>query len=890
VGKVRFEIHVLSYNSRYTLDKETQQVQPGTRLGPYEVTAPIGAGGMGEVYRARDTRLGRDVAIKVLPAEFAADPDRLRRFEQEARAAGQLNHPNILTVHDTGTHEGAPYIVTELLEGEALRERLRSGGLGVRKAVEIAVQIAHGLAAAHEKGIIHRDLKPANVFVTKDGHVKILDFGVAKLIHPEVKVDPYARTTTSGPTTEAGAVVGTAGYISPEQLRGLPADHRSDIFALGCVLYEMLSGKAPFLKDTGADTAAAILNEEPAAIVVPGREVPTSLRAVLERCLEKSPEERFQSARDLAFDLGLLSSVSGVERVPGARAMRHPWRRPLVLGGGVAVLAGLLVLAAALGRHTARQSVPSFSQLTFHQGYTGLARFAADGETIIYSAAWENGARRLYLKRPDAPEALALDLPGAFFFAVSKRGEVALVASPPLEGLLAASPGVLARAPLSGGTPREIVEPVTYAEWTPDGSQLAVVRSQGGRRYLEFPPGKVLYETAGNISSPRFSPDGERIAFADHPYPSDDRGSVAVVARSGKVRRLTSEWSSVRGLAWSPSGREIWFTASEAGFARALYAVTTAARLRVLLRAPGDLVLGDVSPAGRAVVAREEVRIGILAHVGGEEKERDLTWLGNGLPADISADGKLLLFFEQASVLGAEYTVCLRRMDGSPPVVLGKGIAYALSPDGAWVLASLPSPEAPLMLLPIGPGEAKEIKLPGISHRGAVFFPDGRSILVEGYEAGHGARLYRVGLGGGAPRAVTAEGVFPIGSARFTISPDGEWVAATGGGAGPGRGPNVWLYPIGGGERHKLPGITQTAVPIRWSADGTALLVAEPGRPTRIVRVDVATGQRVMVKELVPTDPLARAGYMVLMTPDEKTYAYVYRRQLSELYLVEGLR
>jgi Tol biopolymer transport system component len=849
---------------------------------------------MGEVYRAKDERLGRDVAIKVLPAEYAVAPDRLWRFEQEARAAGQLNHPNILTVHDTGTHEGAPYIVTELLEGDTLRERLRSGGLGVRKAVEIAVQIAHGLAAAHEKGIIHRDLKPANVFVTKDGHVKILDFGVAKLIHPEVKVDPYARTTTSGPTTEAGSVVGTAGYISPEQLRGLPADHRSDIFALGCVLYEMLSGKSPFVKDTGADTAAAILHEEPAPIVVPGRGVPVALRAVVARCLEKQPEERFQSARDLAFDLGLLSGVSGVERVPTEPAVGRQWRRPLVLGSGVAVLAGLLVLAAAVGRHTARQSVPSFSQLTFHQGYTGLARFAADGETIVYSAAWEDGTRRLYLKRPDAPEALPLELPGAYFFAVSRRGEVALVVPPP-DGLGAVSPGVLARAPLSGGAPREIVEPVTFAEWTPDGSELAVVRTEGGRRRLEFPPGKVLYETAGNISSLRFSPDGELIAFSDHPYPSDDRGSVAVIDRSGKVRKLTSEWQSVRGLAWSPNGGEIWFAASEAGFARALYAVTTAGRLRVLLRAPGDLVLGDVSPAGRAVVAREESRIGILAHVDGEEKERDLTWLGNGLPVDISPDGKLLLFFEQASVLGAEYSVCLRRTDGSPPVVLGKGIAYALSPDGVWVLASLPSPEAPLLLLPRGPGEAKEIKLPGLSHRGAVFFPDGRSILVEGYEAGHGARLYRVGLDGGLPRAVTAEGIFPIGNARFTISPDGKWVAATGPGAGTGRGPNVWLYPIEGGERRKLPGVTQVAVPIRWSADGAAVLVAEPDRTTKIVttkivRVDVATGQRIVVRELVPADPLARAGPLVVMTPDEKTYAYTCRRQLSELYLVEGLR
>jgi non-specific serine/threonine protein kinase len=291
-------------------------VTPGTKLGPYEIVALIGAGGMGEVYRARDERLGRDVAIKVLPAEFAADPERLRRFEQEARAVAALDHPNILAIHDVGTHEGSPYLVTELLEGESLRDRLRGGGLTVRKAVDIGVQIAQGLAAAHEKGVIHRDLKPGNVFVTKDGHVKILDFGIAKLLRPEGKADPYARTVDATPSTDSGAVLGTMGYISPEQLRGQAADARSDIFSFGCVLYEMLSGRSPFLKGTGAETVSAILNEDPRPLSGSGREIAPALQEIVNRCLEKRPEDRFDSAHDVALALRAFSGAGETPTTP----------------------------------------------------------------------------------------------------------------------------------------------------------------------------------------------------------------------------------------------------------------------------------------------------------------------------------------------------------------------------------------------------------------------------------------------------------------------------------------------------------------------------------------------------------------------------------------------
>jgi tetratricopeptide (TPR) repeat protein len=323
----------------------------GSRLGPYEIVALVGAGGMGEVYRARDTRLGRDVAVKVLPAEFAADPERLRRFEQEARAVAALSHSNILAIHDVGTQEDTPYLVTELLEGESLRDRLRGGGLPVRKAVETAVQIAQGLAAAHEKRIVHRDLKPANVFVTTNGQVKILDFGIAKLARPDGSGDPYASTLDAAPSTDSGAVLGTMGYISPEQLRGQPADARSDLFSFGCVLYEMLAGKAPFLKGTGAETVSAILTEDPPPLPASARQVPPALQEIVHRCLEKRPEDRFSSAHDLALALRAFSgSGETPETMTDGVVPRE--RRGLRLGwpmaGGLGLAAALIAVVAVV--------------------------------------------------------------------------------------------------------------------------------------------------------------------------------------------------------------------------------------------------------------------------------------------------------------------------------------------------------------------------------------------------------------------------------------------------------------------------------------------------------------------------------------------------------------
>src|SRR5438128_668388 len=324
-------------------------IAAGTRLGPYEITAPLGAGGMGEVYRARDTRLGRDVAIKVLPSSFSADADRLHRFEQEACAAGALNHPNILIVHDIGTHDGSPYVVSELLEGETLRQRMGGTAQPQRKAIDYSLQIAHGLAAAHEKGIVHRDLKPDNIFITKDGRVKILDFGIAKL----TKADG-SQSQTDIPTrrvnTDPGIVMGTVGYMSPEQVRGKPVDHRSDIFAFGAILYEMLSGRRAFHGESTADTMSAILKEDPPDLSETNQRISPGLERLVNHCLEKNPEERFHSARDLAFALEALSGSTSVStQTATVQAIAPQWiRRHALIAWIVAAVAILLVVALAI--------------------------------------------------------------------------------------------------------------------------------------------------------------------------------------------------------------------------------------------------------------------------------------------------------------------------------------------------------------------------------------------------------------------------------------------------------------------------------------------------------------------------------------------------------------
>ncbi len=455
----------------------------GTKIGPYEIIAPLGAGGMGEVYRARDTRLGRDVAIKVLPEGLARDAERLRRFETEARAVAALNHPNILSIHDIGTHQGAPYLVSECLEGQSLRQELSGGALPQRRAVEYGTEIAQGLAAAHDKGIIHRDLKPENIFVTRDDRVKILDFGLAKLAKPEASSDEGA--TLEAVPTSAGAVLGTVGYMSPEQVKGEAADARSDIFALGTILYEMLSGQRAFRRDTAAETMTAILKEDPPDLSLTGKPIPPALERIVRRCLEKKPLQRFQSARDLAFNLEGLSGISSTNAATGSAAAvaiegkRPPRKRAMQLA--VAVL--LLVLVATgswmLGRRSATTASPSYHQLTFERGLVYAARFAADGRSIFYSASWNGQPVQLYSTLPDSPESRPLNQVNSTLFAASSSEMAISIGCK--DRYIGLCQGTLGLVPVAGGSPREVAEDVLAADWIADGSEMAVIRQVGAK-------------------------------------------------------------------------------------------------------------------------------------------------------------------------------------------------------------------------------------------------------------------------------------------------------------------------------------------------------------------------------------------------------------------------
>jgi Tol biopolymer transport system component len=836
---------------------------------------------MGEVYKARDPRLGREVAIKVLPASFSADAERLRRFEQEARAAGLLNHPNITAVYDIGTHEGAPYVVSELLEGETLRAALAGGRLSPRKAIEYATQIAHGLAAAHEKGIVHRDLKPENLFVTRDGRLKILDFGLAKLTHAEEKGDPQTNLPTATEGTEPGVVLGTLGYMSPEQVRGKPADVRSDIFAFGAILYEMLSGKRAFHGDSAADTMSAILREDPPELSLTNQSLPAGLDRVVRHCLEKNPEQRFQSARDLAFNLEALSGISTT--VPAVAVAPVRARRGVL--PAAALVAALLAVAGAywIGRRSESGRAPgaSFAQLSFRQEPIFNARFAPDGKTVVFSAALKGNTSQIFSLRPDLPGATARGVDGVHLLSVSSRGELAvLTRARYLAHTLFV--GTLARMPLEGGAPREILEGVREADWSPDGTELAVIREVNGQDRLEYPPGKVLYQVGGYLSNPRFSPRGDHIAFFEHPIRYDDRGLIAVVDLSGKKTVLSEGYWGEEGLAWSPKGNEVLFSAGTAYNNFRVYAVDLSRKLRVALESAGGLTIQDVGADGKWLVTRDDLVNQILASPRGEKSERDLSWLDLSDMAAISADGKTLLFSEESGSVGVNYAVCLRGADGSPVVRLGEGAANDLSPDGKWALGVVPTTPQQLVLYPSGAGQPKRFERGGlVSYETARFFPDQRRVVACGHEEGHAVRCYVQDIAGGNPRPVTPEG-----TTDGRVSPDGRWIlvqTSTGG---------LWLYPADGGQGKAVPSTTSEDAVVRWSADGRSVLVFGTSQvPARLERLELESGKREFMRTIGPADLTGVLDIQNLnATEDVGAYAYTCRRTLSHLFLVDGAR
>jgi serine/threonine protein kinase/Tol biopolymer transport system component len=863
---------------------------PGTKLGPYEVESLLGAGGMGEVYRARDTRLQRDVAIKVLPTSLARDEDRLRRFEQEAKSVAALSHPNLLTVFDVGTlpdptnasgAAASPYIVSELLEGSTLRARLAEGALGQRKVMDYGVQIASGLAAAHERGIVHRDIKPENIFITKDDRVKILDFGLAKLTQSEFDSQTSLATATN--QTELGLVLGTMGYMSPEQLRGKKVDARSDIFSFGAVLYEMLSRRRAFHGDNTADVVSAILNQEPAELTVTNKEISPSLDHIVRHCLEKDPLLRFQSARDLAFQLNVMRETRSSTAIAAISHGEDPKRsRPwMAAASGAVALVLLLAGTWFLARSTAHLEPPKFTQLTFQQGFVEAARFLSDGKNFISASRWGSDADvALFTGTVETPGLRPLGIPVNSLLSVSSTGDLLVLQDAHAIGPGYVRVGRLARLAISGGAPRPLQENVQYADWAPNGTDFAVVRFAPDRHVyrLEYPSGKVLYETPGWISHPRFSRDGKHIAFLDHPVFGDDLGMVAVVDVEGNHKQLSGTFGSTQGLAWSPDQSEIWFSAVKNGIYRSLYATSMRGRERPLLAAPGNVDIQDALPNGNVLLNVTDERLELMVFTPDHPEGRDFTWMDWAYGARFSADSKSILFGDQHS--GDSYGTFLRNLDGSPAVRLGDGDPMDLSADNKWAISRLPSKPNQILLLPTGTGESRQLTHSNISHLYGRWLPDGRIVCV-GNETGHPERTYLVDMNGNE-KALTPEGIV----AR-AVNADGKNLIVSDLDL-----TQFQLFPVDGGQPRPLSQLQKGDTPQDFTSDDRAILLRRSGKDAAIEiwRLELATSKRTLLHSL--SAPGARAvarGLNVVSSRDERSYAYTYHPALSTEYLVQGI-
>jgi Tol biopolymer transport system component len=852
----------------------------GTQVGPFQILSTLGAGGMGEVYRARDVRLDRVVALKFVLDSGKLDPDRDARVKAEARAISRVTHPHICALYDIAEQDGQMFLVMEYVQGETLANRLARGPLQLDEVVRHGIEIAEALAAAHSQGIVHRDLKPGNIMLTRDG-VKLLDFGLAKLRRDNAAIGDTALTA-SLPTSTAGVLAGTLPYMAPEQLEGRAVDGRADVFALGTVLYEMIAGTRPFHGSGPASTLAAILTEVPTALQTFEPSIPPILQRLIFQCLEKDPDNRWQSARDLASELTWIAE--GVSR--GEQAAQAQRRR----FASVAALFALLLAAIAIGLatyfRTPARAVATYTPVTFRRGAVSAARFTPDGQNIVYSASWEGRPYEMFLGREGSADARSLGLVGGRILSISPASDLAVVFGlQNITHLLGQS--TLARIPLAGGTRRDLLEGVTEADWIPNRDELAVVRirTDDSRSIVEFPAGTKVHEARAAWSL-RVSPDGQRLAFFEGPFRfgTAPKAMITVIDRSGKTSTLTKGWAGI-GLAWNPSGSEIWFTATHGERPPALQAVSLSGSERQIHAGPDWLVLHDVSRDGRSLMTVNSVQLGVSCQPGGETAERDLTWIGGSTVRDISADGQTLIFTEDLfGAVNGTPRVFRRSLDGSPAVNLGLGAAAALSPDGKWVLTSL---HDEWTLLAAGAGASRTLPMGSVRTIGAAaWLPDGRGIVFAGSEREWSTtlRIFVQDVDGGPPRPITPDGVTLPAHAGAT----GAWAL--------GRSDQGWsLYPLNGGAPRSLPALRPQDDPVRWTVGGESIYVVdrEPFWSTSrdLIRVDVATGKRTVVRTLAPADSVGLDNINeVTITPDGRAYCYTYLRRLGRLFTVAGLQ
>jgi len=863
------------------MDARTATSMIGAILRHYRIEAKLGAGGMGVVYRALDTHLDRPVAIKVLPSSAVGDADRRARFEQEAKSASALSHPNIITIYDVDNTEvdgqRVEFIAMQFVAGRTIEQLIGRKGLRLVDALRYAVQVADGLSAAHQVGIVHRDLKPGNVIVDEQGNVKILDFGLAKLTQME-EPDAFAATESVHikAETEAGTIMGTVAYMSPEQADGHKVDARSDIFSFGAMLYEMVTGRRAFPGGSKLSTLASVLHRDPAPLRPGEDNVPRELERIILRCLRKDPQRRWQNMADVKV---ALEDVLEDLETPKPEAAAAPAKAKF--GLRMAVWIGLILLAIAagafLGWRALRSPQPTFERLTYRRGDVAAARFSPDGQTILFSGQWGAEPMTIFSMRAGSRESRSLDLPEGRILSISSTGEMAI-----LIGESLASAGTLARVPLSGGAPREVLENVNDADWSPDGSKLAVSHTIGRKTRIEYPIGTVLYEKEGRPPYDlRVSPKGDLLVFFEYDDAVGDF-AVTVLDLHGKKRVLSRGWRASQHLAWSPKGDEVWFgAAGKDGVNPGLQAVTLDNKERTLVETPAMMAMHDVARDGRVLATTEDTRIGISALVPGAKQESDLSWFDASHAYDISADGRSILFVESSYVHQRNAAIYLRKTDGSAAVRLGDGNIPALSPDGKWVSCVVSDgAQTRLTLLPTGAGEARSISTDGIHYGRAEWFPDGLHILFNGNETGHLVRTFVQDVRGGKPTPITAEG-----TVARAVSPDEKYATIAAGG-------KLSLIPLTGGGPKTIASIDSDQAVIRWSGDGRYLYLRQLDKPysMKITRLDAATGRQEPWKTLQPPDPVGVRMMDIAMTPDGSAYAYSFQRDIVTLFLVGNLK
>jgi eukaryotic-like serine/threonine-protein kinase len=840
-------------------------LRKGDDLAQYQILDSLGAGAMGEVYRAKDTRLEREVAVKVLPEHFASDAERLERFEREAKVLASLNHPNVAQIFDVDEFVGTHFIVLELVPGESLAQRLERGPLPYDDTVEIARQIAEGLEAAHEAGVIHRDLKPANVMITPAGKVKLLDFGLAKSLREDVG---ETSSTDSAFLSEPGRVLGTPTYMAPEQARGRPTDRRVDIWAFGCVLYECLTSRRPFPGRTIVDVLSAVVHEEPALQELPEL-TPSHVRELIRRCLVKDP---FQRVRDIG-DVRLALERDESEAVMPLRARRGLFALIAVLG----LLVGASTAIALVGDGPVESGFSSSRCINFRTEAIFRAAFTSDGRTVVYSAASHGNTPELFVARPENPAPQPVGLRGVQLLAVSSKDELAVL----VRARFIAHKvfiGTLARTPLGGGSPREILENVRDADWSSDGGQLAIIRRVDGKDRLEFPIDNVLAESAGYLSDLRVSPAGDRIAYLEHPARWDDRGSVRVVDLQGNTQILSDGYVGEQGLAWAPDGREIFFSASFGGTDLHVRAVTLDGETRIAFQDPGGFTIHDINGNGHWLATRDSRTVGLMIRTPQMKMDREFPWLGYQYKGVLSQDGSVLGFSEHAAALGPNYAACTRKTDGSPLVQLGEGTVADLSRDGKWLLSVVFSKPPKLMIYPTGPGGSVQLERGNIElyGEGGQWFRDGTRVLFSGSAHGQGSRHYVQEVRGGMPQAVTPEG-----ASGGRLSPDERSILARGASG------KYFIYPIAGGEPRPALGLTGRDRLVHWREDGKAALVYQDSKiPCPLESVDLETGERTLFREFAPSDLTGLIRIVPgFVTDDEESYVYRFTRLTSRLFL-----